>query len=88
MARVKARCFALWLVLKRTMKARQFCQNGYTVGFLEQEPQLDESKTVRQIVEEGVQEVVDALQEFDAINMKFGEEMTDEEDDRAHDSPG
>lgn len=35
--------------------------DGYTVGYLEQEPELDESKTVRQVVEEGVQEVVDAL---------------------------
>ena len=52
---------------------------GYTIGYLEQEPQLDDTKTVRAIVEEGVQEVVDALKEFDEINMKFGEEMTDDE---------
>ncbi len=54
---------------------------GYSIGYLEQEPQLDESKTVRQIVEEGVQEIVDALAEFDEINMKFGEEMTPDEMD-------
>ncbi|MEM7130110.1 MAG: energy-dependent translational throttle protein EttA [Chloroflexota bacterium] len=53
--------------------------DGYTIGYLEQEPLVDEEKTVRQVVEEGVQEVVDALQEFDEINMKFGEEMTDDE---------
>ncbi len=52
---------------------------GYTIGYLEQEPQLDESKTVRQIVEEGAQDVVDALQAFDAINMKFAEPMSDDE---------
>ncbi len=52
---------------------------GYTVGYLEQEPTLDESKTVRQIVEEGAQETVDALAEFDEINMRFGEDLTDEE---------
>ncbi|MCL4869600.1 MAG: energy-dependent translational throttle protein EttA [Anaerolineae bacterium] len=52
---------------------------GYSVGFLEQEPQLDETKTVRQIVEEGAQEVVDALQEFDEINNKFADPMSDEE---------
>ncbi len=52
---------------------------GYTVGYLEQEPQLDDSKTVRDIVEEGAQEVVDALREFDEINMKFGEPMSDDE---------
>src|SRR5512139_3875560 len=40
---------------------------GYTVGYLEQEPLLDNAKTVRAVVEEGVQEVVDALAEFDAI---------------------
>jgi ATP-binding cassette ChvD family protein len=48
---------------------------GYTVGYLEQEPQLDDSKTVRQVVEEGVQEVVAALAEFDEINAKFAEPL-------------
>ncbi|MCW8850555.1 MAG: ATP-binding cassette domain-containing protein, partial [Melioribacteraceae bacterium] len=52
---------------------------GYTVGLLEQEPKLDESKTVREVVEEGVQEVVDALKEYEDINAKFAEEMTDDE---------
>ncbi len=52
---------------------------GYTIGYLEQEPQLDNTKTVRDIVEEGVQEVVDALKQFDEINMKFAEPMTDDE---------
>jgi energy-dependent translational throttle protein EttA len=50
---------------------------GHTVGFLEQEPQLDGTKTVRQIVEEGVQETVDLINEFNEINLRFGEEMTD-----------
>jgi ATP-binding cassette ChvD family protein len=52
---------------------------GYTVGYLEQEPKLDETKTVRQIVEEAVQETVNLLKEFEEINMKFGEEMSDDE---------
>ncbi len=52
---------------------------GHTVGFLEQEPKLDETKTVREIVEQGVQETVDLLNEFNAINEKFAEPMTDEE---------
>jgi energy-dependent translational throttle protein EttA len=52
---------------------------GYEVGFLEQEPRLDESKTVREIVEQGVQEVVDLLKEYDEINEKFAEPMTDDE---------
>ncbi len=52
---------------------------GHTVGFLEQEPLLDENKTVREIVEEGVQETVDALNEYNAINEKFAEPMSDDE---------
>jgi energy-dependent translational throttle protein EttA len=52
---------------------------GYTVGYLEQEPQLDDSKTVREIVEQSVQETVDLLKEFDEINEKFSEPMTDDE---------
>jgi ATP-binding cassette ChvD family protein len=50
---------------------------GYTVGMLEQEPTLDPTKTVRQIVEEGVQEIVDLLKEFDAINEAFGDPDAD-----------
>ena len=48
---------------------------GYTIGFLEQEPLLNESKTVREIVEEGAQEVVDALRKFDELNLKFAEPL-------------
>jgi energy-dependent translational throttle protein EttA len=55
--------------------------DGYTIGYLEQEPRLDETKTVRDIVEEGAQETVDLLKEYDEINMKFGEEMSDKEMD-------
>jgi ATP-binding cassette ChvD family protein len=50
---------------------------GYSVGFLEQEPKLDESKTVKQIVEEGVQSTVDLLTEFNAITDKFSEPDAD-----------
>src|SRR4028118_1043615 len=52
---------------------------GFTIGYLEQEPQLDESKTVRETVEEAVQETVNLLKEYDEINAKFGEEMSDDE---------
>jgi ATP-binding cassette ChvD family protein len=52
---------------------------GYTVGYLEQEPELEAGKTVRQIVEEGVQETVDLVNEFNDINMKFAEPMSDDE---------
>lgn len=50
---------------------------GYTVGYLEQEPRLDDAKTVRQIVEEGVQETVDLLAEFNGITDKFSEPDAD-----------
>ena len=50
---------------------------GYTVGYLEQEPRLDETRTVRQIVEVGVQETVDLLAEFNAITDKFSEPDAD-----------
>ncbi|CAH0996678.1 Energy-dependent translational throttle protein EttA [Emticicia aquatica] len=50
---------------------------GYTVGMLEQEPKLDPTKTVREIVEEGVQEIVDLLKEFDEINEAFGDPDAD-----------
>ena len=52
---------------------------GYTIGYLEQEPTLDPERTVREIVEEGAQETVDLLKEFDAINEKFAEPMSDDE---------
>ena len=52
---------------------------GYTIGYLEQEPELEAGKTVKQIVEEGVQEIVDLQKEFEDINLKFAEEMTPEE---------
>jgi len=52
---------------------------GYSVGLLEQEPKLDESKTVQQIVEEAVQSTVDLLKEFEEINAKFAEPMDDDE---------
>jgi ATP-binding cassette ChvD family protein len=54
---------------------------GYTVGYLEQEPQLDPEKTVREVVEEAVQETVDLLKQFEEINMKFAEPMSDDEMD-------
>ena len=50
---------------------------GYTVGYLEQEPLIDDSRTVREVVEEAVQETVNLLKEFEEINAKFAEEMSD-----------
>ena len=50
---------------------------GYTVGYLEQDPKLDPTKTVKQIVQEGVQEVMDLLAEFEQINEKFADPDAD-----------
>src|SRR5215468_1861370 len=52
---------------------------GFTIGYLEQEPQLDPEKTVREIVEQGVQPIVDLLRDYDEINAKFAEPMSDDE---------
>ncbi len=52
---------------------------GYSVGYLEQEPKLDDSKTVQQVVEEAVQSTVDLLKEYEEINAKFAEPMDDDE---------
>src|SRR6187431_1836213 len=52
---------------------------GFTVGYLEQEPLLDDARTVREVVQEAVRETVELLKEFDEINAKFGEEMSDDE---------
>ncbi len=54
-------------------------QSGYTLGFLEQEPQLDLELTVRQTVEQGVQETVDLLKAFEDTSAKFSEEMSDDQ---------
>ncbi len=55
---------------------------GYTIGYLEQEPKLDPEKTVKEVVQEGVAEVVALLKEYDEINESFGKEMTDDEMDK------
>lgn len=52
---------------------------GYSVGYLEQEPQLDPSKTVIEVIREGVQETMDLLKEYEEVNMKFCEPMSDDE---------
>lgn len=52
---------------------------GYSVGYLEQEPQMDPEKTVLEVVQEGVQEIMDVLKEYEKVNMKFCEPMSDDE---------
>ena len=56
-----------------------FAANEYSVGYLEQEPKLDNSKTVKEVVQEGVHPIVDLLNEYEAINQKFAEPMNDDE---------
>lgn len=55
---------------------------GFTIGFLEQEPKLDETKRVQEVVEEGVQEMVDLLKEFNRISERFSEPLSEEEMNR------
>lgn len=52
---------------------------GYSVGYLEQEPQMDPEKTVLEVVQEGVQEIMDILKEYEEINLKFCEPMDDDQ---------
>jgi energy-dependent translational throttle protein EttA len=65
--------------LEANYEGKVVFDKDYKIGYLSQEPILDESKTVRQVVEEGVQHIVDLQQEYDAINMRLAEPMDDEE---------
>ncbi len=55
---------------------------GISFGYLEQDPKLDANKTVKQVVEEGLQKQVDIVKEYEAVNNKFGEEMSDADMDK------
>jgi energy-dependent translational throttle protein EttA len=68
--------------LDQDFNGKTILSAGYTVGFLEQEPHLDNAKNVREIVEEGVQETVNLLNEYNEINEKFGDELSDGEMNR------
>ena len=61
---------------------------GYTIGYLEQEPELDNDKTVMDIVEEGAQEIVDLLKRYDEINNSFADPMSDEQMNKLLDEQG
>jgi len=65
--------------VEKSFEGEMVFSPGYTVGYLEQEPHLDSSKTVRQVVEEGVQEVVDLLKEYEEVNARFAEPLSDHE---------
>jgi energy-dependent translational throttle protein EttA len=68
--------------LEKNFEGQVVFSPGYSVGYLEQDPQLDPAKTVRQIVEEGVQEVVDVLKEYEAVNLQFGDPDVLEDPDK------
>ena len=65
--------------IDKSYKGEVVFSPGYSVGYLEQEPQLDETKTVREIVEEGVMDVVNLMRQYDEVNAKFAEPMSDDE---------
>ena len=68
--------------IDKDFRGEAHLSDGYSVGFLAQEPELDPNKTVRECVEEGCQEVVDLLKQFDEINMKFAEDLDPGEMDK------
>ena len=65
--------------LEKSYQGEVVFSPGYSVGYLEQDPHLDDAKTVKEIVEEGVQEIVDLLKEYEDVNNRFMEPMSDEE---------
>jgi len=68
--------------VEKSYKGEVVWAPGYSVGYLEQEPAMDPGKTVLEVVQEGVQEVVDALNEYNEISMKFMEPMDDDQMNR------
>ena len=68
--------------LEKSYQGEVVFSPGYTVGYLQQEPKLDLSKTVKEIVEEGVQEVVDVMKAYEEINLKFSEPEVLEDPDK------
>ncbi|MDD3742727.1 MAG: energy-dependent translational throttle protein EttA [Lentimicrobiaceae bacterium] len=65
--------------LDKSYKGEVVFSPGYSVGILQQEPELDETKTVKQVVEEGVIETVELLQAYEAVNNRFAEPMSEDE---------
>ena len=68
--------------LDKEFNGETILSKGFTVGYLEQEPLVESDKTVREIVEQGVQETVDLVNEYEAINEKFAEPMSEDEMDK------
>ncbi len=68
--------------IEKSFQGQVVFSPGFSVGYLEQDPQLDDTKTVRQIVEEGAAEVVALLKEYEEVNNKFSEPMSDDAMDK------
>jgi ATP-binding cassette ChvD family protein len=65
--------------LDKSYKGEVVFSPGYSVGILQQEPELDDTKTVKEVVEEGVAETVELLKAYEAVNNRFAEPMSDDE---------
>ena len=65
--------------IEKSFEGEVAFSDGYSIGMLEQEPVLDDNKTVREIVEEGTAEIVAILKEYEEVNLKFAEPMSDDE---------
>lgn len=68
--------------LDKSYQGEVVFSSGYSVGYLEQEPHLDDEKTVKEVVQEGVQEVLDILAEYEEVNLKFGDPDVLEDPDK------
>jgi ATP-binding cassette ChvD family protein len=78
----KSTLLRIFAGIEKEFNGQALLSSGYTIGLLEQEPQLDNSKRVKDIVEEGAKEAVDLLNEFNRINERFSQPMSQEEMDR------
>ena len=78
----KSTLLRIFAGLDKEFNGQALLSSGYTIGLLEQEPQLDNSKRVKDIVEEGAKEAVNLLNEFNKINEQFNQPMSQEEMDR------
>ncbi|MGC9522963.1 MAG: energy-dependent translational throttle protein EttA, partial [Anaerolineae bacterium] len=77
----KSTLLRIFAGVDRAFRGETLIAPGYSIGLLAQEPRLDDAKTVREVVEEGAAEAVALLAEFDEINARFAEPMTDDEMD-------
>ena len=68
--------------LDKNYEGKIMAANGYTIGYLEQEPLIDDTRTVMEVVRDGAKDTFELLRQYDEINAKFGEDMTPEQMDK------